>query len=69
MQKEGPHAASALEIHDSLRASLLNLIVDEYHGSGYLWENYDDERGTGRGCRPFSGWTALVVLIAGESYF
>ncbi|RYG58419.1 hypothetical protein EON80_27130 [bacterium] len=32
------------------------------------WENYDEETGQGRGCRPFTGWTALLTLMASKSY-
>ncbi|KAK9809318.1 hypothetical protein WJX73_004307 [Symbiochloris irregularis] len=65
----GPHQSLAGEIHDELRKNLLQNIVGKYQSSGFLWENYDDSDGHGRGCHPFSGWTALVVLIAGQRYF
>ena len=34
--------------------------------TGYLWEQYDDASGEGRGCRPFTGWTGLLPLLAAE---
>lgn len=68
MQVEGPQAFAAGRLHDSLRASLLETLTKTYARSGYLWENYDEETGEGRGCRPFTGWTAVLVLIASESY-
>lgn len=68
-QAGGPNAKAAKELHDSLRSLLMSLVVDNYRSSGYLWENYDEKLGTGRGCRPFTGWTALLVLIAGRNYF
>ena len=49
-----------------LRSSLLKLTVEGYEHSGYLWENYDENSGSGRGCRPFTGWSALMVLIAAD---
>lgn len=69
LQAGGPNARAASELHDTLRERLINLIVGNYGKTGYLWENYDEQAGTGRGCRPFTGWTALLVLIAGEDYF
>lgn len=44
------------------------LQVKVYNESGYLWENYDDEDGHGKGSHPFTGWTALLVLVAGQTY-
>ena len=64
----GPNAAAAGKLHEELRTRLLNALVSEYHASGFLWENYDERDGRGSGCRPFTGWTALVVLIAGLQY-
>lgn len=44
------------------------LQVKVYNESGYLWENYDDDTGHGKGSHPFTGWTALLVLVAGQAY-
>lgn len=44
------------------------LQVKVYNESGYLWENYDDDDGHGKGSHPFTGWTALLVLVAGQTY-
>lgn len=43
-------------------------ILSEYKRTGYLWEQYSDSDGKGSGCRPFTGWTALIVLIMAEDY-
>lgn len=42
--------------------------VKVYEDSGYLWENYDETDGHGKGSHPFTGWTALLVLVAGQTY-
>ena len=69
VQGSGTNAALALEAYTELRAGLLANLVEQYRRSGYLWENYNDTLGDGHGSHPFTGWTALLVLIAGESYF
>lgn len=42
--------------------------MKNYKQTGYLWEQYDQKKGNGKGARPFTGWTSLVVLIMAESY-
>lgn len=64
----GPHQAQAADVYRQLRANLLGNIVRQYGATGFLWENYDDSDGHGRGSHPFTGWTALFVLVAGEAY-
>mmetsp|Transcript_7619 Transcript_7619/g.22485 ORF Transcript_7619/g.22485 Transcript_7619/m.22485 type:complete len:941 (+) Transcript_7619:605-3427(+) len=58
----GPHQGAAEEAHTQLRRNLLRTVVREYQRTGFLWENYDDEDGHGRGTHPFTGWSALFVL-------
>lgn len=65
---DGPQAFAAGKLHNELRSTLMQTLAGTYEKSGYLWENYDEETGEGRGCRPFTGWSALLVLIAGKSY-
>ncbi len=67
-QVDGPHIAEAARLHGELRGNLLQTVVGEARRSGYLWESYDEGTRRGRGSHPFTGWTALVVLIAGEAY-
>ncbi|XP_052754683.1 mannosyl-oligosaccharide glucosidase [Galleria mellonella] len=64
----GPHAARAAALHAGLRQNLVRNILSEYKRTGYLWEQYSSEDGKGSGCRPFTGWTALVTLIMAEEY-
>ena len=66
--KEGPYQKEALDIYKKLRTALINNIMENYNKTGYIWEQYDDRTGKGKGCRPFTGWSALVVLIMGEKY-
>jgi len=62
----GPYAEHAGRTADDLRSALLTNVVRQYSQRGYLYEQYDDGSGTGKGCHPFTGWTALLALIAGE---
>uniref|UniRef100_A0A1A9UT33 Mannosyl-oligosaccharide glucosidase n=1 Tax=Glossina austeni TaxID=7395 RepID=A0A1A9UT33_GLOAU len=65
---EGPYAAYAREIYTELRENLIENIFKEYRRTGYLWEQYDDITGQGKGCYPFTGWSSLIVLIMSEKY-
>ncbi|KAK4308772.1 hypothetical protein Pmani_019554 [Petrolisthes manimaculis] len=65
---DGPHRHLAGEIYTNLRKNVIYNVMKEYKRSGYLWEHYNDKTGKGEGCRPFTGWTALVVLMMGETY-
>lgn len=69
VQVPGESRELARQIHDELRENILRNLVEQYSKTGYLWENYRDDSGHGQGSHPFTGWTALVVLIAGETYF
>jgi len=65
---DGPYAGLAKELYDELRNNLVKNLYKEYKRTGYLWENYSDVNGQGRGCHPFTGWSALVVLMMSEQY-
>mmetsp|Transcript_35182 Transcript_35182/g.88249 ORF Transcript_35182/g.88249 Transcript_35182/m.88249 type:complete len:111 (-) Transcript_35182:113-445(-) len=67
-EQPGPHAAAAGALYLNLREALLSNIAAQYERTGYLWEQYGDADGGGKGCRPFTGWTGLVALIAAEIY-
>lgn len=58
-----------MQLYIGLRDNLLRNVVREYQRTGYLWENYRDDTGQGQGSHPFTGWTALLVLVEGETYF
>lgn len=63
-----PISELANDIYGKLRTNLVNNIFRQYKKTGYIWENYNDETGAGQGCHPFTGWSALVVLIMSEQY-
>lgn len=62
------YSKRASQLHDALRDNLVRNVLSEYKRTGYLWEQYSGEDGRGSGCRPFTGWTALIVLIMSEDY-
>lgn len=64
----GPHQADAKRIYLKLRDAVIKNVIKEYLRTGYIWEQYNDKTGQGQGCRPFTGWSTLVVLMMGESY-
>lgn len=64
--REGPHAAQAGELARELRGALLRTLVGQYNARGYLWEQYDADSGQGKGSHPFTGWTALLALVAAD---
>ena len=64
----GPHAATARALHDELRSDLLATLAGQYGSTGYLWEQYDERDGRGVSSHPFTGWTALLALVAAELY-
>lgn len=67
-QEYGAISAVAKEKYTKLRSGIIDNILREYWRTGYIWEQYDDRTGEGKGCRPFTGWSALLVLIMAEDY-
>ncbi|KAJ0169809.1 hypothetical protein K1T71_014415 [Dendrolimus kikuchii] len=65
---DGPYRERAKELHKKLRANVVRNVLSEYKRTGYLWEQYSGEDGKGSGCKPFTGWTALLVLIMADDY-
>lgn len=64
----GPYSEDAKRIYKELRHNVVRNIYNQYKRTGYIWEQYNDMTGEGSGCKPFNGWTALVVLIMAEQY-
>ncbi|PIA51188.1 hypothetical protein AQUCO_01100191v1 [Aquilegia coerulea] len=68
-REDGPYSIRAKSIYGELRENLIRNVVNNYVKTGYLWEQYDQKnKGKGKGARPFTGWTALVLLIMSESF-
>ncbi|KAH7670313.1 Mannosyl-oligosaccharide glucosidase protein [Dioscorea alata] len=68
-QENGPYKVRAKAIYDELRSNLIRNVVRNYYETGFLWEHYDQaNKGKGKGTRPFTGWTSLVLLIMSETY-
>jgi len=67
-EEHGPIPALARETYGKLRVAVLENVMREYWRTGYIWEQYDDVTGEGKGCRPFTGWSSLVLLIMAEDY-
>ncbi len=63
-----PYADIAKTIYVDLRKNLVKNILAQYKKTGYIWEQYNDQTGEGSGCYPFTGWSALFVLIMSEQY-
>lgn len=62
-QEPGPFSAHAKTLHTKLKANVVGNVLTQFRKTGFLWEQYDDVTGEGKGCRPFSGWTALILLM------
>ncbi|XP_071479946.1 mannosyl-oligosaccharide glucosidase-like [Diadema antillarum] len=64
----GPYSDTAGQMYSELRENIVSNIIKQYQKSGYIWENYNDVSGKGQGSHPFTGWSALVVLMMSETY-
>ncbi|KAL4640485.1 mannosyl-oligosaccharide glucosidase-like [Arapaima gigas] len=65
---EGPYREKAAALYDDLRTNIINNVYRQYVESGYIWEQYNDSTGRGQGSHPFTGWSALTVLMMAEQY-
>ena len=65
---EGPHQTRAKVLYNELRENLITNVIDQYRKTGYIWEQYNDSTGNGQGCRPFTGWSTLILLLMSETY-
>ncbi|XP_062618139.1 mannosyl-oligosaccharide glucosidase-like [Saccostrea cucullata] len=67
-QVPGPYQNQASNIYTELRKNVVQNIFKQYNKRGYIFEQYDDITGIGKGSYPFTGWSALVVNIMAEKY-
>ncbi|XP_055935515.1 mannosyl-oligosaccharide glucosidase-like [Argiope bruennichi] len=67
-QIEGPYKSQAKKLYEELRHNVVSNVLKEYKRTGFIWEQYDDSTGHGKGVHPFTGWSALVLLMMGELY-
>lgn len=65
---EGPYQEHAKQVYKELRANIINNVMKQYYETGYIWEQYNDRTGKGSGCRPFTGWSALTVMLMSEHF-
>ncbi|XP_062386640.1 mannosyl-oligosaccharide glucosidase [Sardina pilchardus] len=65
---EGPYQEQAAALYQELRTNLINNVYRQYMDTGYIWEQYNDSTGRGQGSHPFTGWSALTVLMMAEQY-
>jgi len=65
----GPNSAAAASLYEELRTNIINNIYVQYRSTGYVWEQYCDSTGLGKGSHPFTGWSALVVAIMAEDFY
>ena len=64
----GPYQQMASAVYKELRDNIITNLYNQYKATGYIWENYNDLTGEGKGSHPFTGWSALVVSIMAEDY-
>lgn len=61
----GPHKTRATKLYTQLRRNLVENVFKEWERTGFAWEQYNAETGTGQRTQHFTGWTSLVVKIMG----
>ena len=66
---EGPYQEKAAALYEELRTNIINNVHRQYVETGYIWEQYNDSTGRGQGSHPFTGWSALTVLMMAEQYW
>lgn len=48
---------------------MINAVCHEFERTGFFFEQYHGVSGVGRRAHPFTGWTALVILMETHFYF
>lgn len=65
---EGPYQDRAKAVYQSLKSDVIDNALQVFSRTGYLWENYDPDDGSGKSGRQFTGWSSLIVLIYADMY-
>ena len=68
-EESGPYQTQAQTLATRLRQNLIGNVFRNYKETGFIWENYSEADGKGQGCHPFTGWSALTVLLMEETKF
>ncbi|KAK6511523.1 Processing alpha glucosidase I [Arthrobotrys musiformis] len=60
---KGPNQKKAAKLYAELRKNVVNNVYRVWEETGFAWEQYEQEKGNGKGVQHFLGWTSLVVNI------
>ena len=67
-RQPGPFASRADDLAAKIESAYVGNVVAQYEAGGFLYEHYSSSNGRGRGTRPFTGFTALFVLMSVKRY-
>ncbi|KAH7058874.1 glycoside hydrolase [Macrophomina phaseolina] len=62
-QSGSPNAARAKKLYGQLRKNLVETVYESWKETGFAWEQYNPDTGSGQRTQHFTGWTSLVVKI------
>ncbi|KAK8028955.1 Glucosidase i [Apiospora marii] len=65
---DGPEKSRAARLGAELRRNVVQTVYDSWATTGFVWEQYSDKTGKGKGSRAFTGWTACIVLLTGLEF-
>ncbi|KAL8339038.1 hypothetical protein RB598_007382 [Gaeumannomyces tritici] len=64
---KGETTAAAARLGAELKKRLVETVYQSWKQTGFVWEQYSDKTGEGRRSRAFTGWTACVILLMGDT--